>query len=112
MAPAVTSLLYTSESLLCACLPLSTTAVNKMIGPWLLTLNVHGTSGLRMQIEKQLVVVASDCIFLRPESVERLALKPKGAFVCAWLMGRCLLLIALVIRGVRPSSSLPSPWPS
>jgi hypothetical protein len=62
---AVTSLLFTS--LLCAHLSLPTTAVNKMIGPWLLTLNVHGTSGLRMQIEKQLVVVASDCIFLRPE---------------------------------------------
>jgi hypothetical protein len=62
MAPVVASLLYTS--LLCACLPLSMTAVNKMIqvGPWLLTLNVHGTSGLRMQIEKQLVIA-----FLRPE---------------------------------------------
>jgi hypothetical protein len=60
MAPAVASLLNTS--LLCACLPLSTTAVNKMIGPWLLTLNVRGTSGLRMQIEKQLVIA-----FLRPE---------------------------------------------
>ena len=58
---AVTSLLFTS--LLCAHLSLPTTAVNKMIGPWLWTLNVHGTSGLRiMEIEKQLVIA-----FLRPE---------------------------------------------
>ncbi len=29
-------------------------AVNKILGPWLLALNVYGKSGLRMQIEKQL----------------------------------------------------------
>jgi len=69
MAPAVTSLLYTS--LLCAYLSPSTTAVNKMIGPWLVALSVHGTSGLRTQIEKQLVVVAGDCIWATRVEAER-----------------------------------------
>ena len=53
---------------------------------------------------------ACDCI--SATRIERLALKPKGGLTCARLTGWCLLLLALVIRWVPPSQSLPSPWPS
>jgi hypothetical protein len=44
----------------------SALAVNKILGPWLLALNVYGKCGLRIQIEKH-VVGWQAIAFVRPE---------------------------------------------
>ncbi len=102
------SLLFSTPAV---CPPLSMTAVNRMIGPWLVALSVHGTCGLRTQIEKQLVVVAGDCISATRVG-RTVGAEAERGLTCARLTGWCLLLLALVIRWLPPSPPLPSPWPS